>query len=715
MFGYDEIGLSLVYPAAYLFLALILITAYTFYVYRYTIPQVNQSKKILLISLRVLALLLLCFILFEPILNLSRKLILEPANLVFIDNSRSMTIEDGTDRSAKVKEILSDFSSHVSDDNLTFYEFGNFIREVNADSLDKVNFSDGATNLQDVFNFVKSSDKNIASVTLITDGVLTSGSNPYYDAINLGIPLFTTGIGDTTQRKDVEIKKVLHNDFLYTKTLTSIIATIYNKGFSGESVIASLYEDNKFISQQNIILSSTGIQNISFDYNPESSGEKKMSISIKPLKNEFTDANNKKIFYVNVLSNKINVVLVASSPSADLTFINNSLKKDENLKVSSIVQVAQDKFLDKLNYQILDSANVLFLIGFPSDQTPKNLLDRVITRIKNDKVPYFLTLSSGISLNKLSLFEDELSFTVNQLSNGYREVQPQILQEQSNNPILKQGDKNLIDLWNNLPPVLQPNSVFNPRIESKMLAQIKVNNKVINTPLILIKNFSGKRSVTVLAKDIWKWKLQLAPKGIDLFDSFIVNSLRWLRAGEEQKLVSIKTSKKNYSQGERIEFSAQVFNESLNPVSDAEIKIKIKSDKDEYETDLQNVGPGLYEGSIIINETGDLRFSGEAYSDGNLLGKDNGNFNIGEIDLEMINPVMNYSLLNLLANNSDGEFYTPDNYKPLMTRINQLNKLSSKEKILKSEISLWSDTWMLLIAIFLFSLEWFIRKRSGML
>jgi len=715
MFGYKEIGFSLTYPAAYLFLALILIAAYSFYVYRYTIPQINPSKKILLISLRVLALLLLCFILFEPILNFSRKLILEPANLVFVDNSRSMTIEDRTNRSSKVKEILDDFSAHASDDNLTFYEFGNFIREVNADSLDQVNFSDGATNLQDVFNFVKSSDKNIASVTIITDGVLTSGSNPYYDAINLGIPLFTIGIGDTTQRKDVEIKKVLHNDFLYAKTPTSIIATIYNKGFSGEYVMASLYEDNKFISQQNIILSSAGIQNISFNYNPENSGEKKMSVALTPLKNEFTNANNKKIFYVNVLSNKINVVLVASSPSADLTFINNALKRDENLKVSSIVQVAQDKFLDKLNYQILDSANVLFLIGFPSDQTPKNLLDRVIARIKNDKVPYFLTLSSGISLNKLSLFGDELSFTVNQLSNGYREVQPQILQEQSNNPILKQGDKNLIDLWNNLPPVLQPNSLFNPRIESKMLAQIKVNNKVINSPLILIKNFSGNRSVTVLGKDIWKWKLQVAPKGIDLFDSFIVNSLRWLRSGEEQKLASIKSSKKNYSQGERIEFSAQVSDESLNPVSDAEIKIKIKSDKDEYETDMQNVGPGLYEGSIIINETGDFRYSGEAYTDGELLGKDNGSFNIGEIDLEMINPVMNYSLLNLLANNSGGEFYTPDDYKSLMTRINQLNKLSSKEKIIKSEVTLWSDTRMLLIAILLFSLEWFIRKRSGML
>jgi hypothetical protein len=626
-----------------------------------------------------------------------------------------MTIEDGTNRSLNVKKILDDLSTSASENNLTFFEFGNSTREVKDDSLDKISFTDGSTNLQDVFNYVKGSDKNIASVTLITDGVLTSGSNPYYEAIKLGIPIFTIGIGDTTQRKDVEIKKVLHNDYLYAKTPTNIIATIYNKDFAGQSVTASLYEDNKFISRQNVSLSSAGIQNVAFDYDPQSSGEKKLSVILTPLKDEFTTANNKKIFYVNVLSNKIKVVLLASSPSADLTFINNALKRDENLEVSSIVQIAQDKFLNKLNYQILDSANVFFLIGFPSDLTPENLLNRVIARIKNDKVPYFLTLSSEISLNRLSLLGDELSFTVTGISNIYREVQPEILQEQSTNPILKQSDKDIIGLWNKLPPVLQLNSIFNPRIESKVLAEIKINNKVINSPLIITKNFSGKRSVTVLAKDIWKWKLQVAPKGIDLFDSFIINSLRWLRAGEEQKLVSIKSSKKNYSQGERIEFSAQVFDESLNPVSDAEIKIKIKSDMNEYETDMQNVGPGLYEGSVIINETGDFRFSGEAYIDGTLLGKDNGSLNIGEIDLEMINPVMNYSLLNLLAKESGGEFYTPDNYKPLMTRINQLNKLSSKEKIIKSEITLWSDTWMLLIAIFLFSLEWFIRKRSGML
>ena len=130
MFGYEEISLSLAYSAAYLILAFLLIAAYSYYVYRYTIPQIETYKKIILTTLRVLALLALILILFEPILNLSRKLILEPYNLVFIDNSRSIKIADGTDRELKTKQIMNELSDNVSSDNLAFFEFGNSVREV---------------------------------------------------------------------------------------------------------------------------------------------------------------------------------------------------------------------------------------------------------------------------------------------------------------------------------------------------------------------------------------------------------------------------------------------------------------------------------------------------------------------------------------------------------------------------------------------------------
>lgn len=715
MFGYEDINLTLTFPVIYLFLSLFLIAAYSFYVYRYTIPQIQPFKKIVLVTLRVLALLILCLILFEPILNLSKKLTLEPSNFVFIDNSRSIRIDDGTNRLSTIKKIVNDFSVNASESNLTFYEFGNSVKPIDVDSLDKLNFSDGATNLQDVFKTVQNSEKNIASVTIVSDGVITSGSNPYYDAINLGIPVFTIGIGDTTQHTDVEIKKVLHNDIVYVETPTNIISTISNKGFSGDLITAALYEDNKFISQQTVKLSPSGIQNITFDYSPQSSGEKKLSIQLSSLKGEFTTANNKQVFYVNVLSNKIKVLLLASSPNADITFIKNALKRDENIQVNSIVQISYNKFQNELNYNVIDSADVLFLIGFPSDKTPQELLSRVITKIKDKETPFFFTLSSGISINKLQSFGNVLPFNIIQMIGGSKEVQPYLLPEQAANPIFQQTDKNPLNDWNNLPPVSQPNAVFSPRVESKTLAQIKMNNNVVNSPLIISSSFSGRRSIAVLAKDIWKWKLQIAPKGLDLFDSFIVNSLRWLRTGVDQKLVRVNTSKKNYSQGERVEFTAEVFDESLNPVSDAGIKIKITSQKNNYETDMQNIGSGLYEGSIIINETGDFKYSAEAVVNNHLLGKDEGSFNIGEIDIEMANPVMNYSLLNLMANESGGEFFFANDYSSLLNKLRELKINSSKEKIVTSEIALWSDTWLLVIAVLLFSFEWFLRKRNGML
>ncbi|MCU0413757.1 MAG: VWA domain-containing protein, partial [Ignavibacteriaceae bacterium] len=258
MFGYEDIQLSLAHSAAYLFIALLLITLYSFYVYRFTIPQIDPLKKFLLVTLRVLALLVLCLILFEPILNLSKKLILEPSNLVFIDNSRSIQIDDGTERTIRVQKILNNLSAYSSESNLSFNSFGNSVDDVSVDSLEAMKFSDGSTNLQEIFNFVQQSDRNIASITLITDGVITSGSNPYYEAINLGIPVFAIGIGDTTQQRDVELKKVLHNDFIYAETPTIIISTISNKGFAGESIKATLFEDNKFVSQQTIILSNAG-------------------------------------------------------------------------------------------------------------------------------------------------------------------------------------------------------------------------------------------------------------------------------------------------------------------------------------------------------------------------------------------------------------------------------------------------------------------------
>ncbi|MCG6913291.1 hypothetical protein LJE86_05190 [bacterium BMS3Abin03] len=715
MFGYEEIRLHLSYPSIYFFIALILIGLYSYYVYRFTIPQVSRAKKIILVSLRTAALLILLFIFFEPILSLTKKIILDPVNLIFIDNSRSMKIDDGTNRTAKVKNISEDIFNNMPGTQNEVYLFGSKVRTLSEDSLENLNFNDAVTNISQIFSGIKKEDKNYSSIVLITDGDVTSGSNSIYAAKNMGLPVFTIGIGDTTRRKDVEIKRVLYNSLLYVEYPTTIEATIQHNGLSGKSVTVSLYEGNELKEQKNIILNNTGIQNISLDYTPESPGEKKLIISASPLEEEFTKENNRSVFYINILSNKVRVMILAGSPSTDLTFIRTAMESDNNLRVKSFIQINKDQSEGKESVGFIDSADVFFLIGFPSTESSSDLVNKVAVRITKDKIPFFILVSNSTNANSLNNFQSSLPFTVRTESGPSREVQPQVFENQKDNPIIQNDATNIIDAWNNLPPVFQPSFVFISKPESNVIAKIRINNNVLNSPLILSRNFNGSRSIAVLANGIWKWKLQTVRKKYNLFDKFILNSVKWLNTSDENKQVKIETSKKNYSLGEEVEFKGQVYDESLNPVSDAEVQLNITSGNERYGLNLSSVGNGLYEGSIRIDKKGDFNYTGRASLNGKTLGTDKGIFNVGDLDIEMLNPRMNYEYLNLLANETKGKYFDETNYKQALTEIEKVNENSKKEKIITSEINLWSDEWLIIIAIFLFSLEWFLRKRAGML
>lgn len=76
---------------------------------------------------------------------------------------------------------------------------------------------------------------------------------------------------------------------------------------------------------------------------------------------------------------------------------------------------------------------------------------------------------------------------------------------------------------------------------------------------------------------------------------------------------------------------------------------------------------------------------------------------------------MNFEFLDQLSTETKGKTYLYKNANQLIKDLIQTNQNSSKEKVLTSEIRLWSNEILLFLVILLFSLEWFIRKRSGML
>ncbi len=712
MFGFEKIDLSFSFNTIFFFIGLILLAAYSFYVYRFTLPPVSKTKKFLLILLRSLALVLLLFIFFEPVLTLTKKNILTPINLFFFDNSKSITIEDGTNRIEEIKGLIELTKSAAINGNKQYFSFGSTVNPIDEDTVSTIKFSETVTDFSKIFSNDNQTENNIASITIISDGVITEGSTPIYSAEKLGIPVFTVGIGDSTKKNDVEIKNVINNEFIYAETPTTILATILNKGFSGKTSQVSLYENSQLIEQKSLVLDESGVNSVSFDYTPKQSGEKKLTLKIANQDGESTFLNNLKVFYINVLSNKINVLLLAGSPSADLTFIKNSLSTDENLKVNTLTQISAATFLEQNPIAKLDSADIIYLIEFPTSATSEDLVTRLSNKLENRNTPFFLLLSGEVDLNKLNRISSLLPFTVQMIDKNYLQVQPDIQLSELSNPIFQ---NNLITDWNNLPPISQPIVSLTLKPESKLLAKVRINNQPRNNPLIVSRSFGSKRSLAVIGKDIWKWKLQTATKDLTLFDNFIFSSARWLNAPDDQKKVRIKTSKKIYSSNELVEFSAQVYDESFNPVNEAKVNLQINTRDFKEELNLTSVGGGLYEGSFSSTKNGDYVFKGTATIKGKSLGEDKGSFNVGDVEIEIIDSRMNYDFLNLLSTQTNGKYFDPDQYEMLLNYLSKLNQTSTKEKLVTTEIRLWSDEWLLIIVILLFATEWFIRKRAGML
>lgn len=712
MFGFDKIDLGFSFNAIYFFLGLILLAAYSFYVYRFTLPPVSKIKRYLLTLLRSLALIFLLFIFFEPVLTLTKKNILTPLNLFFFDNSKSIQINDGTNRIDRIKNLIEQTKSAAINGDKQIFAFGSSVNFIDEDSLARFDFSETASDFSKIFSNINQTENNIASITIISDGVITEGATPIYSAEKLGIPVFTVGIGDSTKKNDVDIKNVINNEFIYAETPTTILATVLNKGFAGKTSQIMLYENSQLIEQKSLVLDASGVNSISFDYTTKQSGEKKLTLKINNQDGESTYLNNQKVFYINVLSNKINVLLLAGSPSADLTFIKNSVSVDENLKVNTLTQISAGNFLEQNPQAKLDSADIIYLIEFPTNLTNEDFVTRLSSKLENRNTPFFLLLSGEVDLKKLNRISSLLPFSVQLIDKNYLQVQPDVQLSELSNPILK---NNLITDWNNLPPISQPIVSLTIKPESKTLAKVKINNQPRNNPLIVSRSFGTKRSIAVIGKDIWKWKLQTASKDLTLFDNFIFSSARWLNAPDDQKKVRIKTSKKIYSSGELVEFSGQVYDDSFNPVNEAEVKLQITGRDFKEELNLTSVGGGLYEGSISTAKNGDYSFIGNALIDGKTLGEDRGSFNVGDVEIELMDARMNYEFLNLLASQTKGKYFNPDQYQQLLSYLNQINISASKEKLITSEIRLWSDEWLLMIVILFFAAEWFVRKRAGML
>lgn len=692
-------------------LFILVLAAFSYFVYKYTIPKVSSGLRTLLIIIRSIIFILILFLIFEPVLSLINKYSVETKTFVYIDNSNSIASADSLRKLEQTHSLINDLNS-TGGIKTKFYTFGKKIDSLEAGQKDKINFRQSQTNFAGIIEHIRQNNSKINSVVILSDGIITDGIDPTYQAEKLQVPIFTIGIGDSSQKKDILIYNLLHNQVIYTDKPTTIEIAVKNFGFENKSTRVSFFEESKFIVSKDLTLNETGLNKIPFSYKPSGGGEKKLTFSVSPIEGEASAKNNSRTVYINVLDTKLKVGLVAGNPSADLSAIAKALSTDKNIQIRKLVQISPNKFWNDVNPSVIDSSDLLFLVDFPSSASSQKIIDRVSSAVTKNK-PFFFMLSSGVNINRLNTFEKNLPFSVSKGSNEFLQVLPDFNRQFFSSYFSTSNNKS--EIWNNLPQVTQFSSELTAKPGSNILVKSKVRNISIGNPLIVSRSLGNQRVFSILAGDIWRWQLQTAERNPEFFDNFINDIVKWLSVSAQQKQFRITTDRKTYSPGDDVEFTAELYDNTFNPIDTSNIALRIIYNTKTVDLTFTPAGNGIYTSRFVPSETGDYNFVGISGLNGSTLKSERGRFSVGEIQIEKLDTRMRVEFLKLLSASTNGSYYTADNYDGLKEKLEKLNRTSSKELISKSEYQLWANQWILIAIICFFAAEWFIRKRAGMI
>lgn len=696
--------------------------AISYYLYRFTVPQVSNPKRFLLITLRGTALTFIFLAVCEPIFHLSSTEEKKPVIAVLVDNSLSMSQTDTrgnkkqTLSSIVKSDALKKFSASV---DAKIFSFSHSAAPLVPDSLA---INGGTTNISSA---LQSSFKNIddlQAIVLISDGNYNAGSNPLYDAEKSRIPIFTVGVGDTNEQKDISVSKLVANSIGYVDVNIPIDATIRASGIPSQSVSVTLSEDNKKITEQSIaISSSTGTAEIPlrFSYTPKTDGVKKLSVSVSSVNGELTTKNNIRSVLVKILKNKMNVVVVAGSLSADVSTVMQTLDHDKKIDASLFYQLANGEFKSRKEntgfQSSLTGSDCIVLIGFPSMQSSASSIQMLSQAITSGSLPVLFIANRMLDLNKVRTMEKIFPFIVSSDRIDEQFVSAHILEKHKYHQLLQ----NESALWEKLPPVYYSLQTFSVKPEAQSLVVVKIQNVALNNPFFAIRSINGAKSAAILGYGIYRWKLLASStdETRDFFELWFTSLIRWLATSEQDKFVRVEPSKVFYSQGEQIDFTGEVYNESYEPIDNADLRLSLRSEKanERFETTLSSLGGGRYEGTVENLPEGEFSYNADALKNGDTLGTSTGRISVGEQSVEYADTKMNKPLMKQLADISGGRYADADTFDSLLDHILSRQDMRSQERVRTSEFELWNLPSFLTIIVMLFGIEWLLRKRNGML
>jgi hypothetical protein len=743
--------LTLGYSPLWLALGLFVAAGLAVAAYWRTTPPVSTGRRVLLGSLRFLALALVLFLLLEPVLRQINATERPPLLGVLIDDTESLRVTSGlqtggppavpvaasADASSpgtasasdstgsRLRQAMRDAVAPLTQDlasgSARLFGFDAGLRALEGPSpLDSLRFRGPRTDIATALRRMQSTLRadNLRGVALISDGQYNTGRNPLYVADRYPVPIHTIAVGDTSRRRDVQVRQVTTNDIAYTGTTLPVEARIQTDGFGGEQVTVRLERGGTRLDQTTLRLpNGTAEVPTTLRVTPETAGLQQYTVRVSPLDGEATTRNNAQTVTVRVLDSRRQVLLLGDAPSPDFAAVRRLLSRDKNLDVTWRIPRPDGSFYGGPAPDSLERYDVFVLAGFPGPGASADLTQRVADAVADSDMPLLFLLGAQTDLAALrGAFSDLLPARPESVRDRTTEAAFAPTATGRRHPTLDIAEADS-SLWRRLPPLRVNESQWTASPDAQVLARPVVQGVPLERPLLALRQRAGRRTAAFLGVGTWRWAnvpADLQPAA-PLWPGLLANLVKWVATRADDRQVRVRPVRTTFGGGEPVRFTGQVYDETMTPVPDATVDLRITApDSTEYPYVLKPEGEGRYALDVGTLPEGTYTFAAQATDGGTPLGTDRGEFSVGALTLEYQATRANTALLRQIAARSGGTFRTVTDADALPEHLASAASFESVTETTERELKLWHRYLFLALIVGLLAGEWVLRRRSGM-
>jgi len=583
-------------------------------------------------------------------------------------------------------------------------------------------------------------------VVLLSDGQHNLGSPPLETAKIAGgrnIPIFTVGIGAIERPPDLAVTAVTAADSVFVDDRLRGELTLKDDMPAGQAFSIRIEEGAQLVWEKPFITERGHLRKIEFDFPIKDLVEARkkaaehttftslplaFKVSITPLAGEKDATNNTTTFRARAVTQRRKLLLLDGRPRWEFRYLRNMFERDPQWEVNALV--AGTELTDVWERgdragQFPASREALFacdLIGFgevPARLLRQEELDWIKEFVGTRGGGLFFVDGQRELLRSYAQGPLGALLPVEWLARGGREL-PSAIELTARGAAFGamrflSDPKENAAVWRSLKP---PHWLATVRAlpGSETLLDGVVGGQKF--PVVVLRPFGAGKALYLGTDETWRWRYDVADKYHDPFWHQIAAAIMEPPYAVRDKNVALDAGTVNYLAGDTAELRVRLRDDRGRAVTKGHPAALLFRDGQRVATITlsadDNTGgafrgktgplaPGSYEVRVdargLVPQIGDLRAEFHVQSRG------------GDAAREMANLNCNEELLQQMARASGGEHWREEDGARLVEKLEPM----SKGRIEESETILWQSWWWFVPIIALLTVEWFLRKRSGLI